>query len=154
MYRRTCLLSAFAGLVALAATGPALAQAPIVIKFSHVVAADTPKGKATEYFKKLAEERTKGAVKVEVYHNAMLFKDAEEVEALQLGTVQMLAPAPGKFGPMGVRQFEVRPPRPSSSTTSRRSTRSLRGRWARSSSACSTRKASPALHSGTTASSR
>ena len=107
MYRRTCLLSAFAGLVALAATGPALAQAPIVIKFSHVVAADTPKGKATEYFKKLAEERTKGAVKVEVYHNAMLFKDAEEVEALQLGTVQMLAPAPGKFGPMGVRQFEV-----------------------------------------------
>ena len=48
-------------------SGLALAQQPIVIKFSHVVAADTPKGKAAEYFKKLAEERTKGRVKVEVY---------------------------------------------------------------------------------------
>jgi C4-dicarboxylate-binding protein DctP len=80
---------------------------PIVIKFSHVVAADAPKGKAAELFKRLAEERTKGAVKVEVYHNSVLFKDGEEIEALQLGSVQMLAPTPGKFGPMGVREFEV-----------------------------------------------
>jgi len=83
------------------------AQQPIVIKFSHVVAADAPKGKAAEYFKKLAEERTKGAVKVEVYHNSILFKDGEEMEALQLGSVQMLAPTPGKFGPLGLRTFEV-----------------------------------------------
>jgi C4-dicarboxylate-binding protein DctP len=83
------------------------AQQPIVIKFSHVVAADAPKGKAAEYFKKLAEERTRGAVKVEVYHNSILFKDGEEMEALQLGSVQMLAPTPGKFGPLGVRAFEV-----------------------------------------------
>src|SRR3954468_22005669 len=83
------------------------AQQPVVIKFSHVVAADAPKGKAAEYFKKLAEERTKGAVKVEVYPNSALFKDGEEVEALQLGSVQMLAPTPGKFGPMGFREFEV-----------------------------------------------
>jgi C4-dicarboxylate-binding protein DctP len=82
-------------------------QQPIVIKFSHVVASDAPKGKAAEYFKRLVEERTKGAVKVEVYHNSVLFKDGEEVEALQLGSVQMLAPTPGKFGPMGVREFEV-----------------------------------------------
>jgi len=40
--------------------GAAHAQQPVVIKFSHVVATDTPKGKAAEYFKKLAEERTKG----------------------------------------------------------------------------------------------
>ena len=82
-------------------------QAPIVIKFSHVVAADSNKGKSAEYFKKLVEERTKGAVKVEVYHNSILFKDKEEMEALQLGAVQMLAPTPGKFGPLGVREFEV-----------------------------------------------
>ena len=85
----------------------AFAQQPIVIKFSHVVASDAPKGKAAEYFKRLVEERTKGGVKVEVYHNSVLFKDGEEVEALQLGSVQMLAPTPGKFGPMGVREFEV-----------------------------------------------
>jgi len=87
--------------------GLAAAQQPVVIKFSHVVTADAPKGKAAEYFKKLAEERTKGAVKVEVYPNSSLFKDGEEVEALQLGSVQMLAPTPGKFGPMGFREFEV-----------------------------------------------
>jgi C4-dicarboxylate-binding protein DctP len=85
----------------------AYAQQPIVVKFSHVVAVDTPKGKAAEYFKKLAEERTKGRVKVEVYPNSALFKDGEEMEALQLGSVQMLAPSLAKFGPLGAREFEV-----------------------------------------------
>ena len=85
----------------------AIAQAPIVIKFSHVVAVETPKGSAAEYFKKLAEERTKGKVKVEVYPNSQLYKDKEELEALQLGAVQMLAPSLAKFGPLGAREFEV-----------------------------------------------
>lgn len=80
---------------------------PIVIKFSHVVAADTPKGKAAEKFKTLAEEKTKGAVKVEVYANSTLYKDKEEMEALQMGAVQMLAPSLAKFGPLGVKEFEV-----------------------------------------------
>lgn len=80
---------------------------PIIIKFSHVVAVDTPKGQAAERFKKLAEERTKGRVKVEVYPNSQLYKDKEEMEALQLGAVQMLAPSMAKFGPLGAREFEV-----------------------------------------------
>ncbi len=95
------------GLAAAAFSLGALAQQPIVIKFSHVVAVDTPKGHAAEYFKKLAEERTKGRVKVEVYPNSQLYKDKEEMEALQLGAVQMLAPSLAKFGPLGVREFEV-----------------------------------------------
>ena len=94
-------------MLGLSASGGSCLAQPIVVKFSHVVAADAPKGKAAEYFKKLAEERTKGAVKVEVYPNSILFKDGEEMEALQLGSVQMLAPTPGKFGPLGVREFEV-----------------------------------------------
>jgi C4-dicarboxylate-binding protein DctP len=85
----------------------AVAQSPIVIKFSHVVAVDTPKGKGAEYFKKLAEERTKGRVKVEIFPNSQLYKDGEEMEALQLGSVQMLAPSVAKFGPLGVREYEV-----------------------------------------------
>ena len=89
------------------APAPALAQQPIVIKFSHVVAVNTPKGKGAEYFKKLAEERTNGRVKVEVYPNSSLFKDGEEMEALQLGSVQMLAPSVSKFGPLGAREFEI-----------------------------------------------
>ncbi|HKH33339.1 MAG TPA: TRAP transporter substrate-binding protein [Beijerinckiaceae bacterium] len=85
----------------------ALAQEPIVIKFSHVVAPETPKGKGSEKFKELAEKYTNGRVKVEVYPNSQLYKDKEEVDALQLGAVQMLAPSLAKFGPLGVREFEV-----------------------------------------------
>ena len=83
------------------------AQQPIVIKFSHVVAGDTPKGKAAEFFAKKAAELTQGKVKVEVYANSTLYKDKEEMEALQLGAVQMLAPSLAKFGPLGVKEFEV-----------------------------------------------
>jgi C4-dicarboxylate-binding protein DctP len=85
----------------------AKAQSPIVIKFSHVVAPDTPKGKGTEKFKELGEKYTNGKVKIEVYHNSSLYKDKEELEALQLGAVQMLAPSNSKFGPIGVKEFEV-----------------------------------------------
>ena len=83
------------------------AQAPIVIKFSHVVATDTPKGQAAERFKQLAEKASNGRVKVEVYPNSQLYKDKEELEALQLGAVQMLAPSLAKFGPLGVKEFEA-----------------------------------------------
>jgi C4-dicarboxylate-binding protein DctP len=95
------------GLLALGLSQGALAQQPIVIKFSHVVATETPKGKAAEFFKKRAEELTGGKVKVEVYPNSQLYKDKEEMEALQLGAVQMLAPSLAKFGPLGVKEFEV-----------------------------------------------
>ena len=103
------MFTRFAAVVAIALLpfGAALAQSPIVIKFSHVVAQDTPKGKGAEYFKKLVDQRLKGKVKVEVYANSTLYKDKEEVEALQLGAVQMLAPSLAKFGPLGVREFEV-----------------------------------------------
>jgi C4-dicarboxylate-binding protein DctP len=95
------------GLFACAISFGAYAQQPIVIKFSHVVSNDTPKGKAAEMFAKKAAELTKGRVKVEVYGNSTLYKDKEEMEALQLGAVQMLAPSLAKFGPLGVKEFEV-----------------------------------------------
>ncbi len=85
----------------------ALAQQPIVIKFSHVTASDTPKGQAAEYFKLLAEKNTKGRVRVDLFPNSQLYKDKEELEALHLGSVQMLAPSLSKFGPMGVKEFEL-----------------------------------------------
>jgi len=73
------------------------AKAPIVIKFSHVVGEDTPKGKGALLFKQLVEERLEGAVVVEVYPNSTLFGDADEVGALREGKVQMLAPSLSKF---------------------------------------------------------
>lgn len=98
---------AAASIAALTFVGPASAQSPIVLKFSHVVASDTPKGKAADKFKELAEKYTGGKVKVEVYPNSTLYKDKEELEALQLGAVQMLAPSNSKFGPIGIKEFEV-----------------------------------------------
>lgn len=104
MTRRSVLAA-----TALAVAAPAVfAQAsPIVIRFSHVVAPDTPKGQGAQRFKELVEERSKGRIKVEVYPNSQLYKDKEELEALQLGSVQMLAPSLAKFGPLGAKEFEV-----------------------------------------------
>jgi C4-dicarboxylate-binding protein DctP len=90
-----------------AVPGTALAQSPIIIKFSHVVANDTPKGKGALKFKELAEKYTDGKVRIEVYPNSSLYKDKEEIEALQLGSVQMLAPSTAKFAPLGAKEFEA-----------------------------------------------
>lgn len=89
------LLAAVAAVTLLG--GPALAADPIVIKFSHVVADNTPKGQGALLFKKLAEERLPGKVRVEVYPNSQLFGDAKEMEALALGDVQIIAPSLAKF---------------------------------------------------------
>ena len=104
---RRLALAVLLGTSLMLAMTDAGAQAPVVIKFSHVVATDTPKGKGAERFKQLAEERAGGRVKVEVYPNSVLYKDKEELEALQIGAVQMLAPSVSKFGPLGAREFEV-----------------------------------------------
>ena len=88
-------------------TAAVVSAKPIVIKFSHVVAVDTPKGKAADFFRKRVEELTAGKVKVEVYPNSQLYKDKEELEALQIGAVQMLAPSLAKFGPLGAKEFEA-----------------------------------------------
>lgn len=101
------LFHALSAVIGLLLGGNALAQEPIIIKFSHVAAIDTPKGQAAEFFKQQVEKRTKGRVKVDVFPNSTLYKDKEELEALQMGSVQMLAPVAGKFGPAGVKEFEV-----------------------------------------------
>jgi C4-dicarboxylate-binding protein DctP len=98
---------ALAAVLLLALGQSALADEPIVIKFSHVVTPDAPKGKTAVLFKELAEKYTNGRVKVEIYPNSSLYKDKEELEALQLGSVQLLAPSISKFGPLGVKEFDV-----------------------------------------------
>ena len=105
MDRRTVLSAA--GAMALSQTTNSFAQQPIVIKFSHVVTDDTPKGKGALKFKELAEKYTNGKVKVEVYPNSTLYKDKEELDALNSGSVQMLAPSTAKFRPIGVPEFEA-----------------------------------------------
>ncbi|MBJ9978388.1 TRAP transporter substrate-binding protein [Pseudomonas sp. S75] len=88
-------------LCAAAVSLSALAQAadPVIIKFAHVVAENTPKGQGAQMFKKLveADPQLQGKVKVEVYPNSSLFGDGKEMEALLLGDVQMLAPSLAKF---------------------------------------------------------
>ena len=101
------LVAALAAVASFSAVAAETPPGPIVIKFSHVVAMDTPKGQAAERFKATAERLTKGRVRIEVYPNSSLYKDKEEMDALQSGAVQMLAPSLAKFGPLGVKEFEV-----------------------------------------------
>ncbi len=103
MKLRTAVLFA----LALGISSAASATDQIIIKFSHVVAPDTPKGQAAERFKQLAEKASNGRVKVEIYPNSQLYKDREEIEALQSGAVQMLAPSLSKFSPMGAPEFQL-----------------------------------------------
>jgi C4-dicarboxylate-binding protein DctP len=87
--------------LALAVAATAIFASPLsaqtVIKFSHVVAENTPKGQAALKFKEVAEQLLPGKVKVEVYPNSQLFGDAKEMEAVALGDVQMIAPSLSKF---------------------------------------------------------
>jgi C4-dicarboxylate-binding protein DctP len=83
-------------MIMLIGVAPAFAE-PVTIKFSHVVAVDTPKGKAAEFFKKRAEELSAGQIKVEVYANSSLYGDREELEALTMNSIQMAAPSFSKF---------------------------------------------------------
>ena len=103
---RRAALALAAAVPAFALGRPARADA-MIIKFSHVVSPDAPKGKAALLFKQLAEKYTNGKVTVEVYPNSSLYKDKEELEALQLSSVQLLAPSISKFGPLGVKEFDV-----------------------------------------------
>jgi C4-dicarboxylate-binding protein DctP len=85
----------------------AFAQTPIIIRFSHVVASDTPKGLAAQFFAAKAAEYTSKRVRVEVYPNSTLYNDTEEMTALQQGHVQMLAPSLAKFGKLDLPEFEL-----------------------------------------------
>lgn len=94
-------------LLALVVSGFSHAEGEIVIKFSLVDAVDTPKGQAVEKFKQLAEQGTNGRVRVEIYPDSQLYNDREEIEALQNGAVQMLAPSLSAFGAMGLHVFDL-----------------------------------------------
>ena len=95
--RRNMLATSAAVAGALALPIVASAQAPIVIKFSHVVADKTPKGQGALKFKELVEKKFPGRVQVQVFPSSQLFGDAKELEALLLGDVQIIAPSLSKF---------------------------------------------------------
>lgn len=94
--------------LALAMAGTSVsAQTATVIKFSHVANSDTPKGKAALRFKELVELASHQRMRVDVYPNNQLYKESDELEALQLGAVQMVAPGLAKLAQFGVQDFEV-----------------------------------------------
>ncbi len=103
---RRCLLRGLAA----ALCAPALrgrAAGVLTIRFSHVVAEDTPKGLAALRFQALVQQRASGRIQVLVYPAARLYGDHDEMQALQLGAVDMLAPSLSKFGRVGFPEFEL-----------------------------------------------
>jgi C4-dicarboxylate-binding protein DctP len=97
-----CLLA-----LALSTVAAVAEEEPIVLRFSHVVADDTPKGLAAKKFEELAERYTEGRVDVQIFPNSTLHGDAEELDAIQLGAVEMLAPSLAKFEPLGISGFAI-----------------------------------------------
>ena len=87
--------------------GASPAKASLLIRISHVVAEETPKGLAMIRFKALVEQRSAGQIRVVVYPAAQLYGDHDEIEALRLGAVDMLAPSLSKFGRIGFPEFEL-----------------------------------------------
>ena len=83
--------------LALTSSTVASAQEPIIIKFSHVTADNTPKGQGALKFKELAEKKLPGKVEIQVFPNSQLFADDQEMDALLLGDIQLLAPSLSKF---------------------------------------------------------
>ena len=84
-----------------------VSAAPMVIRFAHVVSPGTPKGLAVERFKTLLETRTQGRIQVVIHPQGRLYNDHNEIEALRLGAVEMLAPSLSKFGRIGFPEFEI-----------------------------------------------
>lgn len=107
LFRRVCLLVALLATAALifsacgrgggAGGGGGGDGENFTIKFSHVVTPETPKGMAADRFKELVEEKSDGRITVEVFPNSELYGDEDEMQALQSGSVEMLAPASAKF---------------------------------------------------------
>lgn len=86
---------------------PSLSASAMTIRLSHVVARDTPKGMALERFRSLVEERSQNRIRVQIYPQGQLYGDHDEMQALQLGAVDMVAPSLSKFGPIGFPEFEL-----------------------------------------------
>ncbi len=104
--RRTWLAALAGGMALPAATGTT-PKPDITLRFSHVVAEETPKGLAANRFKVLVEQRSGGRIGVQVYPNAQLYGDHDEMQALQLGAVDLVAPSLSKFGRIGLPEFEL-----------------------------------------------
>ena len=100
-------LRALGGLALAGAWSAGRASAAFTIRLSHVVAQPTPKGLALQRFKELVEQRSAGRVQVAIYANSSLYGDADEMQALQMGAVDMLAPSLSKFGRIGFPEFEI-----------------------------------------------
>jgi len=104
--RRQCL-AALAGALTLPGAGWGNTRPDITLRLSHVVAEETPKGLAANRFKVLVAQRSSGRINVQVYPNAQLYGDLDEMQALQLGAVDMVAPSLSKFGRIGLPEFEL-----------------------------------------------
>ncbi len=104
---RRCWMGALAAAALAPAASHSAVKPDISLRFSHVVAEETPKGLAANRFKVLVEQRSHGRIDVQVFPNAELYGDRDEMQALQLGAVDLVAPSLSKFGRIGLPEFEL-----------------------------------------------
>jgi C4-dicarboxylate-binding protein DctP len=69
----------------------------MVLKFSHVVGEETPKHKAALKFAELVKQKSNGRIEIQVFPNSTLYGDKDEMQALQNGQVNFIAPSTSKI---------------------------------------------------------
>lgn len=92
----------------LTSVSPGLALPPqIKLRLSLVSSIQSSKGKACVKFKEFLESRSQHKFDVELYSDGKLFHDREELEALQLGAVDMVVASFSKFDAIDVPEISV-----------------------------------------------
>jgi tripartite ATP-independent transporter DctP family solute receptor len=98
MDRRKFLKASAAGAAfSVAAPYVSLHAAPLTMRFAHFAAEDHPANIAAKQFASRVEERTGGAVKINIFPNNVLGGPPEQAQQIKLGTIDMGLPTQGQL---------------------------------------------------------
>jgi TRAP-type transport system periplasmic protein len=98
MDRRKFLKAGAAGAaLSMAAPYVSLHAAPLTMRFAHFAAEDHPANIAAKQFASRVEERTDGAVKINIFPNNVLGGPPEQAQQIKLGTIDMGLPTQGQL---------------------------------------------------------
>src|SRR5450759_5488076 len=98
MDRRKFLRPSGAGAAfSVAAPYVSLHAAPLTMRCAHCAAEDHPANIAAKQFASRVEERTGGAVKINIFPNNVLGGPPEQAQQIKLGTIDMGLPTQGQL---------------------------------------------------------
>jgi TRAP-type transport system periplasmic protein len=97
MDRRRFVKSGIAAGAALAAPYVARGQSPMTLRWAHFAPEDHPANVAAKQFASRVEQRTNGAIKINIFPNNVLGGPPEQAQQIKLGTIDMGLPTQGQL---------------------------------------------------------